>query len=481
MSKLNFLSDFIRQVKTNPLTIAIVENNKSLSYKELYQKSLSVYHYLKGLPVQEKLIGIDCNAGADSYAFIIGVWLYGAAYVPLNDEHPKNLLNEIIESAVLKVVLSKNNRQEIFENKHSSEWEKNVVSQDIAYVIFTSGTTGKPKGVCVSKLNLNSFTNHYLKFNRYNFNEQDSFLQSYELSFDVSVFCFTLPLMLGAKLYLLPEKGIKYMNIAASIMKNNITVCSNVPSVAMYLYPRLKEISFPNLRYCFFSGEALYGNWAKAWMESAFNAQVFNCYGPTETTIVCTTENLNDLPQSYFASSLPLPLGNAFEEMQLELNEGEICFTGNQVFPKYLDGDLGNRKKIKGKEYYCTGDLGFIDNNGKLIFSGRKDEQFQIDGFRVELGTLDVLIRKELNTNVKSYVFTIKGGKKIIVSAIETDNEISKEMIHDAVLKELPVYYCPTLFISLKVFPRNNNGKLAVGRLKEKILQELELQKLMLS
>lgn len=287
--------------------------------------------------------------------------------------------------------------------------------------------------------------------------------------------------MLGAKLFLLPEKGIKYLNIAASILKNNITVCSNVPSVAMYLYPRLKEISFPSLRFCFFSGEALYGNWAKAWMKSAFNAQVYNCYGPTETTIVCTTENLNDLPPLYFDSAHPLPLGTAFEEMLLELNEGEICFTGGQVFPKYLDGDLGYRKMIRGKEFYCTGDRGYIDENGKLIFLSRKDDQFQIDGFRVELGTLDSIIRNELNTNVKSFVFALKGGKKIIVSAIESGNEISKEMIHDAILKELPGYYCPTVLFNLKEFPRNNNGKLAVGGLKEKLLQESKLNKMMIS
>ncbi len=460
----NFLNDFLDSLKRNPDKAAVSDLDFTLSYSELWSRAIQVQEFLKSLNRSEELIGITGKPSVYNYAFILGTWMHGAGYVFLNTENPAARNEEIIQDSKIKTILSNDLCGEIFQEVvMSNDFELPVssVEQDIAYAVYTSGTTGKPKGVPISKHNLNAFTSHYLNKESYQFNEQDKFLQSYELSFDVSVFCFTIPLMLGAELMLPANRGVKYLGILSCILKEGITVCSNVPSVAKYCAPRLNEVEMSSLRYCFFSGDALYGDWAKAWMKSASNAIVFNCYGPTETTIVCTTENLNVLNESYFEKQTPLPLGVPFDGMKLELSKGEIVFEGDQVFKGYLNN------RTTSLESYKTGDLAYLDTNGKLIFTGRSDSQIQVNGYRVELSEIDVFMRSKFNLSSVSLGININAQETTIVTVVE-GSSISNVTLLDVqipkwkeeLLRNLPSYFCPKYFVPMSSFPMNINGKL---------------------
>lgn len=461
MSKSNFILSFLLQVEKQPLAIAIEYKGQSISYKKLYDEASTVCDYLGRNASQETYIGLTTESSFRSYANIIGIWMFGAAYVPINANYPKEVRNQMLNELGIKTVLSQSDLKELKSSK-SNTLEYDGAGGETAYVIHTSGSTGKSKAALISHGNLNVFTAHYLNQERYDFNANDRFLQGYDLSFDVSVFCFTIPLMIGATLILPESKGVKYMTILSSIMTDRITVCSNVPSVAKYALPNLSKISMDSLRYCFFSGESLYGNWAKAWMNAAKKAQVYNCYGPTETTIVCTTEHLNKLDSSYFESDEPLPLGLPFESMQLKIKDGEICLKGGQVFAGYAHRP---ETESNGNYFFHTGDMGTMDKDGKLIFKGRKDEQIQINGYRVELSGIDVFIQNEFKVSSKSVV--IKDQKKAdkIVTVIETQ-EIDNLKLTVYLKGRLPQYSLPSSFLTIKEFPLNANGKLDVSELK---------------
>lgn len=465
MSDSNFIVAFLQQVEKRPHKTAIEFEGRKISYKGLFEEARLVCEQLKSDSVHQKDIGIRVGNGFQTYANIIGTWMYGAAYVPLHAGIPELTRTRIISELNIQTVLS-NDTKDDSKKRESSEFSNEVNVGDLAYVIYTSGSTGTPKGVTVSHENLNALTAHYLNKSKYDFNSDDRFLQSYDLSFDVSVFCFTIPLMIGATLVLPVDKGVKYMTILSSILKDKITVCSNVPSVAKYAFPRLAEIKMDSLRYCFFSGEAFYGDWALAWMNAAKDAQVYNCYGPTETTIVCTSEHLNLLDPRYFESSEPLPLGEPFESMELRIHKGEVCFKGAQVF----DGYVGDTKlKVTKDGFFPTGDMALVDEQGKLIFKGRSDEQIQINGYRVELRAVDALILDEFDLSSKTLV--IKDNEKTdkIFTVIET-NEVQVSLIMNYLKNYLPEYSLPKLILTRPTLPLNKNDKLDVAALKKWVI-----------
>ncbi len=425
---------------------AVAFSDEKISYRTLIDEAFNVFSFLKSKNITSDWVAINANEGWKSYAYILGVWMLGKGYLPINADAPEERNKEILNSASCDFVLDRN----CYDNTGLCFNESNFSDNNgLAYLLFTSGTTGKPKGVPISLINLSSFTDHYKDHEVIKFSNSDVFLQSYELTFDVSVFCFTMAFINGGTLVLPEQTQVKYQGLFKAIKAFDVTVVSFVPSVIRMSFPFLDRLKLPSVKYSFFSGEALHGDWAQAWMESVPNAKVYNCYGPTETVIVCTEEPLFELDKSYFKAGIPLPLGKSFKGVDIKIEEGEVCFSGEQVFKGYLNGaTLSN---------YQSGDMASYDERGKLIFNGRKDDQVQWNGYRIQLSELDTVVSEKTS----SWSKTVFYNEKLIVFTL---TDIEKVGI--AIRNYFPSYYIPTSVVLLQEVPLNINGKLDVTFLK---------------
>jgi acyl-coenzyme A synthetase/AMP-(fatty) acid ligase len=435
----------INQMKLNPNSIAIEGDDFHISYDELMNWTYGYANEIVNKKIIDSWIGIDLSLGWKAYPAILACWITGNGYLPINFYFPKIRILEIQNLVKWSLLIDSST---ICKKKEKVE----VIHGEKAYLLFTSGTTGKPKGVPINQVNLEAFAGHYLNHKVIKFTSKDKFLQSYELTFDVSVFCFLTPFLIGATLVLPCEKKAKQLAIFKAIEDHNVTVTSFVPSIIRLSVDFLPRVKFSKLRYSFFSGESLMGKEAKVWMQSVPNAQVYNCYGPTETVIVCTEELLNNLDESYFSNGSPLPLGEKFEEIEFEIIEQEIVYSGKQTFNGYLNNPFTNK--------FYSGDLAEFDSNGKLIFLGRKDNQIQWNGYRIELEEVEFKFYEVMQAQSK-LIWDEKRNNLVFVS---TFDEVKVRNFYEV---NFPSYYMPSEFKKIKAMPLNLNSKLDLNQLKK--------------
>ncbi len=499
-SKLDFqetpVTGFLRSVASHPHNNALFVNNRYYTYQQLWQIVIRIHQQIPPEKILQH-IGIYCSEDVTTYAAILAVNLYGAAYIPLNNKFPVSRNKNMIEQCQLKLILTSVENPHLRESAGgidivltgdsdtpNSQLDKidlesadaasriliqqnnyRKVNQPIAYILFTSGSTGEPKGVPVSHINVNHF--FYFFTENYDFNSDDKFLQAFELTFDLSVFSFFMPLMVGACCYVLPSDGIKFMKTIEYLQKYNITVLSVVPTFLNYIENYLSEISLPDLRYSFFMGDALYHQLAVKWSQSIPNAEIHNFYGPTETTIDCTRYIFDEKKSAVESVNGIVPLGKVFEEMEvlivgennIPIDKGELCLSGKQVIKAYLN----NRNEDKffvhqNKRYYKTGDIVSINAFGNLIFYGRTDSQVKINGYRIELAEIENAVSSIVNAKCVAVCKMGANNMNKIVVFIEK-KQIDEDQLKEILCGVLPDYMIPQKFITTEKFVLNINEK----------------------
>jgi D-alanine--poly(phosphoribitol) ligase subunit 1 len=467
---------FVQVAAMFPENKAMFINDRYYTYTELLNMVKSIYDQIDSRNKPGR-IAIYCNDDVFTYAAIIAAGLYGAAYVPLNKKFPFLRNKKIIDECNPDLLISPVEDQDVnrlsegigflkidpfFKSKTGKMPEK--TDQPYSYILFTSGSTAEPKGVPVSKENIRCFFNYFLK--EYDFNENDRFLQTYELTFDVSVFSFFMPLLTGGCCYVLPPEGVKPFKIIEFLQKHQITVLSMVPGTLRYLNRYMDEIRVDELRYSFFSGDSLQHDLAAKWKKCVLNAAIHNFYGPTETTVVCTRYVFEEEKSEEESLNGIVPIGKPFEGMYFiivddnnkPVEKGELCFSGKQVISAYLSN--ANEERFfdhNGKRYYKTGDLASLNENGDLIFYGRADSQVKINGYRVSLPEVESAILK--STALNCIVFCVEGAEANRLIACFEEFQPEEKELRQKLQHILPDYMIPSKFISVPEFPLNVNGK----------------------
>ena len=433
----------------------------------------------------EKNIGLIANDDLETYAAIVALWLEGKAYVPMSPETPVDRNQSIISQAEIKSIIDSSDQILFPEfntiaSKNLEETPINLVPNQVSddalvYILFTSGTTGQPKGVPITRENLTGFVAAFWDMD-ISLSQEDRCLQMFELTFDLSVMSYLIPLLKGACIYTIPKDEIKYSYIFELMDDQHLTFALMVPSMLHFLRPYFKEIDLPEMKYSLFCGEALPTDITIEWSKCLPNAKIMNVYGPTEDTIFCTHYTFNRDSENKSRNGI-LSIGKAMnyncniiiDENNHILpagNMGQLCLGGIQLTPGYWKNPAKNKEAFfyttyngKQERFYKTGDLCQADADGDLLYLGRLDYQIKIQGFRVELSEIEFHVKAFLKTiNVVVVPLLDPIGNTELGLVIES-NEFNTEALQDYMKSQMPLYMVPKLIKFIAVFPLNTNGK----------------------
>lgn len=462
------------------------------TYSQLGRCISKIRHKLKKTDYCNTKVGLVVNDDLETYASIIALWLEGDCYVPLHPNWPPGRCLDICEQVDMDLILDSSETIQ-YENGivlHTKESDSaadslepavDVPDNNLAYLLFTSGSTGKPKGVPLTRRNLASFVDAF--FDLYTMDENDKCLQCFDLTFDLSIMSYLIPLLKGACVYTVPPEAIKYTFIGELIEDEGLTFALMAPSTIKYLRPYFDEMDCSSLKHSLFCGEALPLEITEEWSKCAKNAVIDNVYGPTEDTIFCSTyrykrDGNNKTHNGILSIGKPMKecgmvvFDEAHEECAVEVM-GELCLSGPQLTPGYYKNEQKNKDcffEKNGIVWYRSGDLCYKDADGDIMYSGRIDHQAKIQGFRVEMGEIEWHARKFLgDKNVVCLAFDNKEGLTEIAMFIESEAFNPDEMM--AYLRtKMPSYMIPSRLFYVPAFPMNANDKTDKVKLKAMIL-----------
>jgi len=358
----------------------------------------------------------------------------------------------------------------------AEQWRPtNVPSNSIAYLLFTSGSTGQPKGVMVSHANVLHYVDCVTK--RYGFTSNDRVSQTFDLTFDLSAHDMFVAWHNGACVCCPTQK--QSIKPGAFINDARLTVWFSVPSTALFMRRLgvLKPGMYPLLRLSLFCGEALPLEIVRQWALAAPSSVIENLYGPTELTIACTAFRWNNTSYPADCEHGVVPIGEPFDHMEAaivdeQLREvelaaaGELLMSGPQLCLGYWQDEERTRRAfvtIPGKRgiYYRTGDRVRRQAPDKpLTYLGRLDSQIKVLGHRVELGEVESAVREASGLDgavAFGWPMTASGAEAIEVF-LQTEDFDTKELL-EKLRTKLPLYMVPRNIRLLRHFPLNANGK----------------------
>ena len=499
-----------------PNRLAICADGREFSYREVLEEVVSVANWMCSDGTRPKRVGILASRSADACVGILAAAWIGAAYVPINLSLPeagiigilnrsgldalvadktgsKMLSASVLETGPSKVVArreyvphSATSRTTYYDELLPAESITEPVLVDRTapgYVLYTSGSTGVPKGVVVSV----GAVDHLLRVLEVNYplSRDDRIAETSAASFDLSVYNMFSTWRAGASLHVLP--ATQSMAPAKFIREHKITAWLSVPSSAdlMAHMGLLKPGSFPSLRQTFFCGEPLLSSIAEAWQSAAPMSTVSNMYGPTEATVMCLGEDYRPgcaLTRDCIAIGRPYPgmkaaIATPEAAWVSDGISGELLLSGPQLALEYLDDVDKTRSKfveIDGERWYRTGDLSVRDSGGVFHYLGRIDNQVKVLGYRVELEEIECHLREVTGCySVAAVAWPMHGSSAAGIVAFLAGFDGSKSNLRIAMQQRLPSYMVPTRIHILSELPLNSNGKVDRKELTAMLAQRL--------
>ncbi|WP_312580197.1 amino acid adenylation domain-containing protein, partial [Clostridium sp.] len=505
-TKVDYLSDkaiyqlFEAQVEKIPDNIAVVFEDKKLTYKELNERSNSLARELRNKGVKaDSIVGIMVERSLEMIVGIMGILKAGGAYLPIDPSYPRERIEYMLRDSKSKLLLSKNTLIENLEfdgefidlfdeglfNNNLSNLEKMSKSNDLAYVIYTSGTTGNPKGVMIEHSSVINTLN--CMQDKYPLAKSDAYLLKTSFTFDVSVTEIFGWFIGSGKLIILKQgEEREPKSIMDSIEKNNITHINFSPPMLNLFVDSLNENveKIKSLKYVFSAGEAISNKLVQAFRSLSTTIKLENIYGPTEATIYATRYSTDN-----FTEEMNVPIGKPIDNIKTYIVDknnkllsigipGELCISGCGLARGYLNKpELTAEKFIAnpfevGAKMYKTGDLARWLPDGNIEFLGRIDNQVKLRGFRIELGEIENRLLQ--NPNIKEAVVVIKENKdsgKYICAYVVSKEEIKKLNLRNYLKEKLPEYMIPSYFVQLKNIPVTYSGKVNKKALPEPKLE----------
>ncbi|MER7839433.1 amino acid adenylation domain-containing protein [Streptomyces sp. NPDC096040] len=500
---------FAATVGRCPDAVALEVGGERYRYAELDQLAAQLAGTLvaAGGGRVPRRVGLLASRTVTAYAGYLAVQRLGAVVVPLNPTFPAARNATIAERAELDLVLAQGDqagaalpvpvvavdarRPDPGLTEAAVPAVRPVRPDDICYILFTSGSTGVPKGVPVRHRSVGAYLDHVIP--RYGLGVGARLSQTFDLTFDLSVFDLFGAWASGGTVVVPGPHDL--LAPARFVVRERITHWFSVPSVVS-LAGRLRGLapgSMPDLRWSLFCGEPLTFRQAAAWQAAAPASVVENLYGPTELTLSCTQYRLPpDGVDPAADSGATVPIGTVYpglehlvvDETGRPAPEGELCVRGVQRFPGYLAPEDNRGRFVRFADgvatvveeapepaedlWYRTGDRVRV-SGGNLLHVGRLDQQVKVRGFRVELGEIETALRQGPGV-ADAVVVAVPGpGGETLLAAACTGDGVDPARLLAALRDRLPAYMVPDSVTPLTSFPLNANGKTDRGALRRSL------------
>jgi len=482
-----------QQVRRHPDAVAVIAEHESVTYGELWARALALSRMLRAAEIgDEENVGVLLGRTVDLVAALLAVWHAGGTLVPIDPDDPALRNRHIMDLARCRLLLTSAealSRQpglateerplRIIDVAHADNRGPPVESTylrdtGLAYILFTSGSTGSPKGVEIEHRSVVSFLDcvHHL----FGTTREDRYLATATIGFDVSFAEIFMPLTSGASMVLRHrELWLEPGAIAREVTNHRVTVCSTGPSVWALALSQVPD--FPRLRIALSSGEAMIP-WVAAKLPRIADA-AWNVYGPTETTIWCSGRMMPVADEAEVAASFN-NIGPPFSTAEVRVlrpdgtecatgESGEFWFSGVALARGYhRRDDLTQRSflDVDGTRLYRTGDIGSLSDSGEMFYLGRNDDQMKVRGARIEPGEIETVLieHPEVRTAAVTW-FEIEPGNRVIAAAYvpNSDRTPSRADLVAWVADRLPAAMMPSRWIALPALPQTPSNKVDRG------------------
>ena len=512
---MTFSQKLYKKIKSFKNEIAISKGKKTITYEILNETSQKIASLFNNNNLNQKIVGIVGQRNFSVYYGILGSIYSNCTYVPINEKYTQDRIIKIIEESGISILIG--NKKSIFSIKdainstnikiilfpeeedaeainilptHINYFYKSdlltlkpipplkLSPSHIFYILFTSGSTGNPKGVMVTDENLDLFIKNTNNFYDLPIGYKSS--QTFDLGFDPSVVDMFFTWFNGGQLCLLDQEELimpfDYIN------REKIDFWYSVPTLISFMYKMgyLMPNSFPTLKYSVFSGEPLPKQLCDAWQEAAPNSTIENYYGPTEATVNITRFLYKKEFINRSFNNEILPIGTIFNEHSFAIvderfnkikkgEKGQLIIKGKQLAKGYIN-EIEKTKKVfrkmswdlSSETWYLTGDIAFVNTFDEIEYIGRIDNQLKIAGRRIETGEIEGAILK--SNLIKDIVIVPKkdldGSVKSLIGF--TTSQISNDErnnINKCALKYIEKLFLPSKIIVIEKMPETSSGK----------------------
>lgn len=489
MTVVDYLNESVRNYPNN---VYVSDENKHLTFLQLQRFAKALGSNIIERSITRKPVVIYMDKSVDVIAAFYGVAYSGNHYVPIDTSMPLHRVELILKKLNPALIITDHaNEQKIkgYENQinvgHYSKMicseilddkilsiQASVVDTDPLYILFTSGTTGTPKGVVLPHKAIVDFTDQMVK--TFNISGKNIFGNKSAFHFDFSVLEIYCAAKTGSEMAIIPDRYFTFpMDLLRYLKDKKITMIAWVPSALCLVADMraLGKVDLPDLKQVFFCGEVMPTKQLNMWRKHYSDVTYVNLYGPTETAVASTFY----IVDRDFGDEEDLPIGRAFENTNVliinDLNEeasvneiGEICIRGSSLaLGYYNDYDLtkevfvNNPMKMMYHEMiYKTGDVGKFDESGLLRYIGRKDNQIKRFGYRIEMEEIETIVNGHECVKLSCGIYDAR--KKRLVLFYSSDSPIVE--LETYVKNNLPAYMIPDSYVHMKEIPLTGNGKI---------------------
>lgn len=530
----SLLQEYVtRQADKRPDATALVMRQEKISYQQVEEISNKLARMLKHMGCEKgDRVCLLTPKSPVAIISLIGILKADCAYIPLDTSSPPSRLSRIVASCEPRCILIADSATESLndllaeanlpyapvvglmdgeisadansgesfkirfsydnlEGQSAAPLDYRACSEDLAHILFTSGSTGVPKGVMIKRSNVIHFVEWAISY--FGLSQEDRVSGHPPLHFDLSTFDIYGAFAAGAQLHLAPQELNLLPNRMTSFIRDSeLTQWFSAPSALNYMakLDAVRPNDFPALKRLLWCGEMFPTPALRYWMRRLPHVKFTNLYGPTEATIA---SSYYTVPQCPATDSDPIPIGSACAgEALLVLNDdlnpvpqgevGNLYISGVGLSPGYWrDQEKTDAAFIQNplsaapnERIYRTGDLARVGDDGLFYFLGRADSQIKSRGYRIELGEIETALNALEMTQDCAVVAIDRGGFEgaIICCAYvpHRGKDVTQALLRASLSKKLPGYMMPARWISLKRMPLNANGKYDRRRLKEDFL-----------